>query len=164
MLKYQIENVDNLPQAKGTEFGFNNRCGVIRENETVVGFYNFYIDGPELHLQELEILMEYQGNGYGTEFIKLLFEHHPEVSVITGQATEESTGFYITLGAEWNDTCTDCAYTDCAKHPQSTGTDHEGDVCANYSENMFTIYREPFFFRNVDTRWIVQGQTPADSG
>jgi RimJ/RimL family protein N-acetyltransferase len=84
MLTFQVENVDELQEAKDTEFGFNNRCGVIRESDAVVGFYNFYIDSPELHLQEIEILVEYQGNGYGTEFVKLLFEHHPEVNVITG--------------------------------------------------------------------------------
>lgn len=161
MLKYQIENVDNLPQAKGTEFGFNSRCGVIRDSDAVVGFYNFYMDGPELHLQELEILMEYQGKGYGTEFIKLLFEHHPEVNVITGQATEESAAFYEALGAEWSDTCADCSHTDCTQHPQGTGADdHKEETCDEYSEHIFFIYRDPFFFRSVDTRWIVQGQTP----
>lgn len=40
MISFNIENVDELKEAKETVFGFNGPIGVIRtENNEVIGFY-----------------------------------------------------------------------------------------------------------------------------
>lgn len=144
-ITFQYENVDDMIEAKETEFGFNNNVGVIRNEEgKVVGFYDFYFSSDDtIKLQEIEIVFDLQGQGYGAEFIKELFRKNPEITQISGQATEGSVGFYERLGAWFYTSCFNCSSIDCSCHPDKKDK-RSGETCDDYSENNFTLEREVF--------------------
>lgn len=78
IITFKIENVDNIVKGKILEFGWEGECGVIRNiNNIAVGFYTINIDEPIITLQEIEIIDEYQNQGYGTSFINELFNNIP---------------------------------------------------------------------------------------
>lgn len=144
MVTISFENVENIKEAKDTEFGFNGKSGVIRDKNVIVGFYNIYIDEPEITLNELEILDEFRFSGYGTQFLKALFNKYPECNEIVGNALEDSVGFYANLNTEFSDTCSSCLITSCECHPEADIDNISQGQCDEYSENLFRIRKEEF--------------------
>jgi hypothetical protein len=144
MVTISSENVDNIKEVKDTEFGFNGKSGVIRDENVIVGFYNIYIDEPEITLEELEILDKFRFSGYGTQFLKALFDKYPECDEIVGNALEDSIGFYENLNAEFSDTCSSCSITSCECHPEVNVGNISQRQCDECSENLFRIRKEEF--------------------
>lgn len=146
MVNLTFENVDNCKEAKSTEFGFNSNAGVIRDKDIIVGFFTIGIDEPEIDLQELEIVEEYKGQGYGINFIEALFLKYPDCNEITGKALEDSASFYANLKAEFTDTCSTCPVTSCYYSPlcDEDIDDYEAELCDDYSDNIFKITKKDF--------------------
>lgn len=149
MVRLSFENIDNMPEVKETEFGFSGNCGVIRnENDEIVGFFTVLIDEPVLKLQEIEILQKYQNKGYGKDTIRKIFDKYPIIEKIEGLATDTSVEFYLSLGAEFQDTCSDCSYDECFHNSKNSEADKDYDdfvdTCDEYSEDCFVISRTKF--------------------
>lgn len=145
MITLNIENVDHIKEIKETEFNFEGCCGVIKSMDgIIIGFYEISINDKEIYLDTLEILKKFQDQGYGTAFIKKLFEEYPEVTQIYGISTESAIRFYASLGAEFYDGCEKCEYGECPYNSNYKGLkeDCKGiGTCDDYSANLFTIYR-----------------------
>lgn len=141
-----VENVDHLKEAKTTLFGFSGKTGVIRNSEKndIIGFSNFQVDTPTISLMELEIIPEKQNQGYGKLFIQTLFKEYPETTEIIGLATEESEGFYISIGADFNSFCNECDVSDCSYNPeyQKEVNTNFYSKCDDYSTLHFKILKE----------------------
>lgn len=146
MIHLKIENIDDMKEIKETEFCFSGECGVIRnENNIIIGFFEINIDNTELELETIEILEDYQSQGYGTQFLDLLFERYPSINEIKGLSKEEAVDFYANYGAEFHETCSDCDCEECQFHPGNFSDDYESEdeeTCDNYSEYNFIIKRK----------------------
>lgn len=141
-----FEDVDFLEEAQMTEFGFNSKCGVIREYENVIGFFNLSDDGFEIELHELEILEDYKGKDYGKLFIKTIFENYPGCEEIVGKAINNSTGFYAQIGADIEDACDGCIMDNCPNSPCfSEVSDFDYNDCDDFSSHLFTLKKDMFF-------------------
>lgn len=151
-IKLSYEDVTNFPEAKETYFGFNSINGVIRDNETIVGFYDILDCEDEIDIKELEILIRHQLKGYGTAFIQKIFEEYPLCEQITGNSLEESVHFYANLGAHVIDPCEECSADNCSLSGSFIETDNfenedyfDSSSCEMKEDNLFTLKREDFF-------------------
>lgn len=143
-VRLSFEDVTNFPEAKETTFGFDGRCGVIRNNDNVlVGFYTLSIDVPVIELNELEIIDVYKGQGYGKSFMSSLFDTYRDCSQIVGQSADDAINFYISIGANLFDECEECTYDECQYSPTFKGDfDDASNQCDDHQEYRFRLFRD----------------------
>lgn len=83
------------------EFVKNNPTYILKEGDTVIGFYGLLVDDVEASLEYLFIEPEYIGKGYG----KVLWIHALEeckkhgIHEFTIITSPDARGFYLRLGA-----------------------------------------------------------------
>lgn len=142
MLKISFENVDNMEESKNTELGFEGDSGVIKnEKNSIIGFFKMEIEETKIYLLELEILDEYRNNGYGSEFINILFEKYPNIKEVYGLSLDTANGFYASIGADFYSSCENCTYIECVYNSlnENNEEDSSESVCDEYSDNYFSI-------------------------
>lgn len=144
LISLTTEDVTNYPEVKGNQFGFEGKVGVIRDMDCIVGFYTVEIDEPSIKLNEVEIIEECQGIGYGKMFIKALFDKYPSCNEIVGISLEDSEAFYAVIGANMFESCEECSYDVCNHHPDNLDGVQEMEKCDEYSSYEFRLKRESF--------------------
>lgn len=94
----------NTSRGSSTEmcfsFDMDNTYAILGRDNELVGFLEYVKEEPNtITLELFEILKGYRRKGLGTRVIRELFDKHPEVQVIKGLMSEESTDFYNSLNA-----------------------------------------------------------------
>lgn len=141
MVRIFFEDVTEYDESIDTYFGFNGWSGVIRnEMHQLVGFFTVSVDGATINLSELEIIADYQEQGYGREFLNALFDRYSTCYEIVGTSLASSTGFYKSVGAEVFDTCRDCKTDDCSYSSSYKGeTKAFQELCEEHDCSCFKL-------------------------
>lgn len=125
-----------------------SKVSVIINDDIVVGFlyYSLDIENLEINLHVIEILEEFQRNGYGRDTVIELFKKYPTIKNIKGLSHPDAVAFWAKIGADFFDTCEECDYTACTEHPDFDESDWDDDEiglgrCDDYSEDNFMLNR-----------------------
>ena len=143
-----LEAIDQCPEARETELGFCGEAWVMRDdNGIIVGFYtmmNATNDSAELSM--LEVLDEHRRQGYATKAIQNMFEKNEHIQEIHGFATDEAIDFYLSLGAEFHETCENCEFTECKRHTENPQYDDSARHCDGWHEYEFSLSRDSVLY------------------
>lgn len=137
MLSIKKEDLSLIDEVNDTEFGFtaNDNLYVIRdEYKDVVGFSNLSFENDTCYVIELEILYDYRGMGYGSNFINQLFNDF-KLKMIYGKANFSAVGFWNSVGATIEVPCDTCDNKKFCEYD-------EDEVCTNDYTGEFTILIE----------------------
>lgn len=139
-LEFKVESVNNLPS--DMDFSFAGDCLHVYLDGILVALLDYYIFEDTFFINQIEVFKGFRGKGIGTSIIKKILCTYP-IKYIKGMSTEEAVQFYNNIGCTFYETCKDCSYTGCSKHPQATLDAIESeDICDDYTENNFEITLE----------------------
>ena len=152
--RLSLKEVEQLADHTATlgfkEFIFHGKGYLIYLDETVIGAleegWTSKNDPTLYEIEQLEILPNYQNQGYGTAVLELLKQANPELKTIKGLSCLAAVSFWEKQGAEFEETCVTCSYEECPFHPAYTKPEFDEedetactDYCEDYSEYHFTL-------------------------
>ena len=94
-------NFKEINNCDGFEYYFDGMCYVLELHGETIGLAKCYEDGTSVYISQIEILQEYQANGYGRVFFDLLKERFSDFEEFYGIATVSSYLFWEAMGCKW---------------------------------------------------------------
>lgn len=97
-MKLEFKEINNC---NGFEYYFDGMCYTLETSNKIIGLAKCYEDGTSVYISQIEILSEYQANGYGRIFFNLLKDKFSDFEEFYGIATVSSYLFWEAMGCEW---------------------------------------------------------------